>query len=148
MKTTVRLFALMVAVGFPFGYSTSEAARPTNVEIEFELGFTGPNSAEGTFVATGFVNDDGLAIETFVIHGPHADGTKVFQGQDGDIELLFTVRITFTSETTAVADGRFVVMGGTGAYTNLKGVGTTHVELDFVAGTIVCVYEGTLWFRP
>ena len=126
-------------------------AVPSPVTINLELFFTGANTAAGTFNISGIVNDNGTVAQEFTLNGqPNNPGTahgrKTLTGQDGEFDIRFQVRITPASPTTAVAEGRFVIMNGTGNYQGFHGVGTTYIEIDFVAGTLTGTYEGQAQF--
>ena len=71
-------------------------------------------------------------------------GTKTLRGGKGTIEILFIARITPTSELTSIAEGFFVVVGGTGEYEDLRASGRTSVTLDLSTGTVKGVYSGRI----
>jgi hypothetical protein len=123
---------------------------PEAVTINLNLTLTGPNTATGTFEISGITNDNGSVVQEFRIAGQGNSSTvhghKILTGQDGEFEIRFQAKITPTSPTTSVAEGRFVILNGSGSYTGFRGQGTTYIELDFVTGSLTGVYEGQAHF--
>jgi hypothetical protein len=73
-------------------------------------------------------------------------------GEAGTIILNFQAQLTWTSATAGYAEGRFVIVSGTGAYEKLHGVGDTYAELDLgcmgpeCPPNIVATYTGKARF--
>ena len=124
----------------------ASATKPQYANFEFDLLITGPNSAAGTFTATGAVNDYGPAHQVFwYTDDGNVQGIKTMEGQMGTITLKFTA----TPMPDGTAIGHFVVKNGTGAYENLHGQGDTFAALVFepVPG-IVGNYSGKVHIDP
>jgi hypothetical protein len=122
------------------------ATPPEPLTIEANLWLTGPDSAGGSFATDGLFADAGLASETFFVADGTIHGVKTLEGAEGTFTIHFQAQMTWTGPTTGVAEGRFVIVSGTGAYEKLHGVGETYAELDLEAGTIWALYTGTAHF--
>lgn len=130
--------------------ATALATPPEPLTIEAELWMTGPNSAAGIFSTSGLFDDYGYdfgdASEVFFIAADTIHGVKTLMGEYGTITLNFQAQLTWTSETTGFAEGRFVIVSGTGAYEKLHGVGETYAELDLATYHILATYTGKAHF--
>lgn len=117
--------------------SLSKNSPPTSIEITFDLIGTGPNSAEGTFYATGLITDNGNASQTFQLSPPdpmrakNVHGIKILEGANGTIKIKFNAKITVITPGLTEAKGNFVIIEGTGDYQHLHGTGSTFVSADF-----------------
>ncbi len=144
---TLLLACLMLALPAPV-----QATAPEPLTIEAELWLTGKNSAEGYFGTYGLFEDSGYASEVLFLADDTIHGTKTLVGEDGTITLKFQAQITWTGESTAKVNGRYVILSGTGAYENLHGVGEAHATLDLgcqgleCPPNIVAKYTGTAHF--
>lgn len=123
------------------------ATPPEPLTIEVTMWMTGEDSAAGICTMSGLFAASGPCTEVFFMADGTTHGIKTVAITERD---TFTVRyqaqITWTSETTAMALGRWVIVSGTGAYKKLHGVGTTEAYLDlttFPAPLITATYEGT-----
>jgi hypothetical protein len=125
------------------------ATPPEEVVFDFQFYFTGPYSAAGSFQAQGAIEDYGTGYEEFRYTDEDTlQGIKVLQGNQGTITLRFNLEIIPTGPTTARTDVHFVIQSGTGAYENIHGVGTGEAIVDFVAGTLVGSFSGTVHIDP
>ena len=122
------------------------ATSPEPLTIEAELWMTGENSAAGTFETSGLFADSGAASEAFFIADGTIHGVKTLVGAVGTITIRFQAQMTWTGPTTGVAEGRFVIVSGTGAYEKLHGVGETYAELDLATYHLWASYTGTAHF--
>ncbi len=117
--------------------SLSKNSPPEPIEITFDLIGTGPNSAEGTFSATGLITDDGNASQTFHLSPPdptrakNVHGIKILDCANGTIKIKFNAKITVIATGQTEAKGNFVIIEGTGDYQHLHGTGSTFVFADF-----------------
>lgn len=148
MKKSIRtLLLLVLAVLLSVSLTgVASATRPEAALFEFDLVITGPDSADGTFTASGAIDDYGPAHQVFwYTDDGNVQGIKTMEGQMGTITLKFTA----TPTPEGVAIGHFVVMGGTGAYENLHGQGDTYAALVFepIPG-IVGSYSGKVHIDP
>lgn len=150
MKTkasrVVVLVLVCVLLALP---ATALATRPEPLTIEAEMWMTGETSAAGYFWTSGLFSDGGAASEVFTVEADTIHGVKTLVGQLGTITLNFQARITWTGEYTSDANGRYVIVSGTGAYENLHGVGETYATLDLgcmgpdCPPNILAAYTGT-----
>jgi len=138
------LAVVLLALPFP-----AFATPPEEVVFTFEFYFTGPDSAAGDFAAEGAITDAGSGYEVFRYTDEGTlQGIKVLQGEDGDITLRFNLEIIPTGPTTARTDVHFVIQSGTGAYENIHGVGTGAADVDFVVGSLIGTFSGTVHIDP
>jgi hypothetical protein len=74
--------------------------------------------------------------------------TAVFVGANGTDSVFLTINGQFESEQgkscVLTSTGTYTVTGGTGAFANATGSGTTTTEIDQCAGTAVGTYTGTI----
>jgi hypothetical protein len=125
------------------------ATPPEEVVFDFEFYFTGPDSAAGSFCAEGAVEDCGSGYEVFRYTDEGTlQGIKVLEGSQGTITLRFNLEIIPTGPTTAETDVHFVIQSGTGDYENIHGVGTGAADIDFIAGSLIGTFSGTVHIDP
>ncbi len=127
------------------GHKKLPLSKPSDLTINLELNLTGPNTAEGTFDMSGAANDDGTVYEEFRItpgKSGTAHGHKTLYTENGHFEISFQVRLTPTSPTTTIAEGRFNITNGSDSYEGFHGNGDTYLEIDFAAGTLSGTYSG------
>ena len=148
MKTKISiLLVALVLNSLLLTVPTSALATPPEpLTITADLWLTGENSAAGTFNASGLLTDTGQAWQEFSIIDNTVHGVKTLVGAEGSITIRFQAQITWTSATTSIAEGRFVIISGTGAYEKLHGVGETYAELDLAAYQIRATYTGNAHF--
>lgn len=138
---TLMLACIILALPVPV-----QATTPEPLVITAELWMTGENSATGFFSTSGLFSDAGPASEVFKIAGTTIHGVKTLNGAEGTITLKFQAQMTWTSSTTGFAEGRFVIISGTGAYEKLHGDGQTYAEIDLSIYQITATYTGTAHF--
>ena len=130
--------------------ATALATPPESLTIEAQMWMTGPDSAAGIFWTSGLFNDYGYdfgdASEVFFIAADTIHGTKTLVGEHGTITVNFQAQLTWTDPRTGVAEGRWVIVSGTGAYEKLHGVGETYAELDLATYTLWASYTGKAHF--
>jgi hypothetical protein len=125
------------------------ATPPEDVVFDFVFYFTGPDSAAGEFWAGGAIEDSGTGYEVFRYTDEGTlQGIKVLEGSQGTITLRFNLEIIPTGPTTARTDVHFVIQSGTGAYENIHGVGTGAADVDFIAGSLIGAFSGTVHIDP
>lgn len=123
------------------------ATPPEPLIIKADLSMTGPDSAAGTFTTSGLFVDAGAASEVFFIDEDTIHGVKTLVGAEGTFTIHFQAQLTWTGPTTGIAEGRFVIVSGTGAYEKLHGVGETYAALNLAASpNIVATYTGKAHF--
>ena len=118
------------------------ASKPEEVVFTFDLVITVPDAAaEGSFVATGAIEDSGTVDETFRWTDEGIlQGTMILTGAKGTITLRFHLELLPIIGPPPVVPtvGRFVVVSGTGAYENIHGVGTAE-SMVYVAEDPVAI---------
>jgi hypothetical protein len=139
ISTIIVLTLTVILLAFP---APVQATPPEPLNIEANLYLTGEDSASGSFEITGLITDAGTAFEVFFIADDTIHGVKTMVGSMGTIIIHFQARLTWTSLTTGVAEGSYVIVSGTGAYEKLHAVGETYAELDLVTGNILASYTG------
>lgn len=131
MKTRVSVTRALVLVCALLALPAPALATPPEpLTIDALMWMTGETTAAGAFWTSGLFGDGGYASEEFFIADGTIHGVKTLEGQAGTIVLRFQARITWTSETTGYAEGRFTVVSATGAYGKLHAVGETYATLD------------------
>jgi hypothetical protein len=142
MKIRVSIIMMFVLGCILLAFPTPAAATPPkSLTINVDMWVTGENSAEGAFIMNGLVTDAGDVTEIFFLADDTSHGVKTLVGQQGTITINYQVRLTWTPDT-GIAEGRFVIVGGTGAYAKLHGVGTTNATLDLKTGHLLASYTG------
>jgi hypothetical protein len=141
--------ALFLGIALVALTSPAAATPPEPVTITIDQHLTGPNTAAGTWTAAGAFSDSGDYAETFRLAPSGAiQGTKTLTSLKGTITLRAVGVLEFTGPTTAVIQGRWVVLSGTGEYTHLHGRGPLTVYVDFATGTALAIHEGAAHFTP
>lgn len=151
MKKLTHLVSIVTILGAVLLALPSQvlATAPEAVVFDLELEFTGPLSAAGSFDAEGAIDDAGTVSETLRFTDEGAvQGVKVFVGGQGTITMRFNAELIPIDATTLRAEAHWVIESGTGAYENLRGVGTGEVILDQAAGTIVGPFSGAVHVDP
>jgi hypothetical protein len=143
-KSVSVLVILVVAISLVALPAQVCATKPEDVVLTMDLDITGPGSAEGTFTATGAINDSGSVYEVFRWTDEGSlQGTMVLTGADGTITLRFNLSVTATG-----TEGHIVIKSGTGAYEYIHGVGTGGALVDPVAATIDAEFYGQVHIDP
>lgn len=125
----------------------ADANRGEAVRIEMVGQLTGPNTIEGTWTATGALDDAGTYSETFEILGERITGTKLLVGRAGTITLKAQGEILWLSACTATfAGGNWRLLDGTGTYERVTGNGhpvtTPESSGDVCTGLVRIVHVG------
>ncbi|NJD59723.1 MAG: hypothetical protein FIA98_10030 [Anaerolineae bacterium] len=143
MKIRITLIALFIAGCIFLAFPKSAAATPPDtLTIDVDMWVTGENSAAGTFTISGVVADSGVATETFFMADDTSHGVKTLVSAQGTITIKYQVQLTWTPDM-GIAQGRYTIINGTGAYARLHGVGTTYATLDLSTGHLLANYTGT-----
>lgn len=137
VTTALVLAGLLLMLPAPVG-----ATPPQPLKITVDMWMTGEDSAAGTFEASGLFADSGTCSEVFFIAGDTTHGVKTLVGAAGTITIRYQARLKWTP-TTGIAEGRWVIVAGTGAYEKLHGIGDTYAELDLATYTLWATYTGT-----
>ena len=123
------------------------ATQPQATTFALDGHFTGPNTIEGTWTATGVVNDAGSYTETFWFAGETVHVEKLLTGSRGTIILRVNTVVEWISPCTAIfRAGAWQIAGQTGTYERLTGGGTPAAEAagygDVCTGEIHLLHEG------
>jgi hypothetical protein len=117
--------------------------------IGFELHFAGPDTTQGTFVASGAVRDSGHSTvqQLSLVPFGHKDrarlsGEQTFAGAQGEIVTRFRGIAHDVSEPHQWGEGRFEIVSGTGAYAGMKGNGRFTIVVDAAANTLIGTEQG------
>jgi hypothetical protein len=147
MKRTI---SSVLFLGVLMAVTTPAAATPPEpVTLTIDQHLTGPNTAAGTWTASGAISDSGDYAETFRLARSGAiQGTKTLTSLKGTIIIRAVGVLEFTGATTAVIHGHWVVLSGTGDYTHLHSQGPLTVYVDFATGTGLAIHEGRAHFSP
>src|SRR6185312_14352267 len=118
-----------------------------SIRIDLNGVVTGPDSFQGTFVASGVVNDSGTYAGTFRFAGSTLHVVKTLVGTNGTITLRSEAVVVTTSQTAiSFKAGSWAVVSGTGAYAGLHAVGTpaaaSGASADLATGAIRETHEG------
>ena len=119
------------------------ATPPDPVVIDLDLHFTSPTTTAGTFASTGAVDAAGTASQTLRFSDSTVHGVQTMTSPEGTITIRFQSINTATGPATFDTAGRWVIVGGTGAYADLHGTGSGSGEVDLAAGTLVLTYTGS-----
>lgn len=131
------------------GVVASASSVDTKLQIGFSLQLTGPDSAAGSFVASGAIRDSGTAAVTNLMLTPQGNqddarltGRQTFVGQNGSITTTFQGFAGPVTDVHEAGKGTFDIVGGTGAYAEIKGHGTFLVVVDLSANQIIGTEDG------
>src|SRR5262245_5812834 len=151
----MKRFSLVAAAGAvallaPLGAAASAQAAasvPFTIDEQVTLGPDGLPVLQ-TFTATGPLCPEGKYVDTIQAgpgpgRGPDHSGQftlilrSVYTCEDGSgtFNALKELIVTFTGPDTASAIGPIQLLGGTGAFTDLRGHGVDTGSIDFAAGT-------------
>ena len=125
----------------------AQATKPQAQAFELIGNLSGPTTEEGTWTATGFVDDAGTYTGTFRFAGDSIHVEKVLVGSRGTIVLRVQTVVVWLSECTATFKaGSWQIVDGTGAYERLTGGGTPATEPgsfgDICTGEIQITHAG------
>ena len=143
-KFTLSLAAIAVLALSVFTLPSSQASAPNPklFSLSWELDITSTTSAQGTFEATGAIEDSGPMTEEFKFFPdpsmPFAMiGDMTLAGANGDINARFGAFIHDNGSGVLLAFGIFFVSSGTGAYEELEAIGGSISEIDLTNLTII-----------
>ena len=148
-KSIVVIAALAVAVLFALAQIASAG---TPVSTAFTTTEASIGAGHGTFSASGAVADSGTFTADLVAFGAGRSpmvGTGhylvVFNGEKDSLTLRAQVVFRPTADPLVFEDvGRWVIVGGSGAYAGLHGEGTLAGVVDFRAGTATSTWQGVV----
>jgi hypothetical protein len=152
MKAQLSTIAVAIAALAVVAVAPSAATAPQPIRIDLNGVITGPDSFQGSFVASGVVSDSGPYAGTFRFAGRTLHVVKTLIGTKGTITLRSVAVVVPTSPTTITFKaGNWKVVSGTGLYADLQAVGTPAAasggSADLATGAIRETHEGTAFFR-
>jgi hypothetical protein len=127
----------------------SSAAGGKAIMFSERMQLTGPDTQAGSWVGAGALSDAGSATASFTLvpEGNYGKltGTHILNGSAGTITIETAARVRpFPPEERAMVEGRWKIVGGTGAYARLHGQGKVYATGDFTTGEITIVRDGTV----
>jgi hypothetical protein len=145
-KTIGCLLALLILASDGSSAANSAGSGPQAITIVQHSGLSGPN----TFVATGAVNDLGAVVLDSVLATAlpapvvgTAHYIRTYYGAAGTFTVQMQTLLTPTDVPWLWAEtGHWVIIEGTGAYAGLQGAGEESGIRDFLAQTLVAVFDG------
>lgn len=144
----VAVAAAATAAAVPLAAS-GDSTRP--LYLGMSLHFTGANTSEGAFVASGAVADSGTADVSDLTIAPagtgdtgRLSGTETYSGQQGRIVTSFQGVAFPLSSPHEVGIGRFDIVSGTGAYAGVTGRGTFEIVVDATTNQLIGTEIGLL----
>ena len=146
-RLNVALAALLLGV-VAIVVPASSAPGGKAVMFSERMQLTGPSTQAGSWVGAGALSDAGSATASFTLvpEGNHGKltGTHVLNSSSGTISIETNARVRpFPPEERAMVEGRWQIVGGTGAYARLHGQGKVYATGDFTTGEITIVRDGT-----
>ena len=160
MRRLILLAAVAALFLVTLPVASAVAAPPERVDFVGDAFFAGPNAGTGNFIATGPARDSGAICESgdtadlftnthTTPKGVNLKILKEFTCDDGTGTFQVKLQVQIPSEQLSTF--RWVVVGGTGDYEDLKGNGSGFAVAwlpsgsDFsTANGVVDVYEGKL----
>lgn len=130
--------------------SPEEAMRmkkPVTVDLNISAFFNGPSTTAGTFTSTGFLNTTGTTAETVTLTSQTFHGQTVFTDANGSFTAIINGQWSMTSPTTALGQGNWNIINGTGDYAQLKGNGQLSFTVDFVTGAVNDQWTGSMHIK-
>jgi hypothetical protein len=115
---TLPVAAALLVAAVPAG-----AERPRAIAIRTIGTITGPTTAEGSWTATGAIEDAGTYTETYEIVDGKITAQKVLVGSRGTIVLEGRGTVVFDGCEASFSGGKWRIADGTGAYEKLRGGG-------------------------
>jgi hypothetical protein len=110
--------------------------KPVDVSLSINAFFTGPSTTAGTFTSTGFLNTSGTTAETVTLTSQTFHGQTVFTDAEGSFTAILNGQWSMTSPSTALGQGNWNIINGSGAYALLKGNGQLSFTVDFATGAV------------
>ena len=113
------------------------AGAPRNTVLKYYAVFTGPNTIEGEWTASGAIKDSGTCSLSFEFVDDSAVATKTLTGRKGRIVVETRgVVVRDDAQGTGSLVGTWRVLSATGRYRGMTGSGVSTVFADFVSGEL------------
>ena len=141
--------AVALAALVPLAASGSPHQR---LYLGMNLQFKTATTTEGTFVASGAVEDDGTAAVDHLALVPignsdtaQLSGDETFTGSGGTITTHFDgIAFPLSHPQHQVGKGRFEILSGTDSYAGLRGQGTFLIVVDPTSDELVGTVEASV----
>jgi len=147
-RTTIACLLAAVVAAFSIVPLAASAERDQRLVMSIRVDFTSATQAVGTFAACCAVNDSGSAQADVTSFIPKANNTASFEatetltGSKGDITLALRGTTGPLDSPIHIARGQWKVIGGTGAYVDLRGHGTFKAVTDQTTGALTAINQG------
>jgi hypothetical protein len=122
--------------------------REQQLAIGVRVDFTSSTHATGTFAACCVVTDSGSAQADVTSFTPKPNNTATFEatetlaGSKGDIILALRGTTGPLDSAVHIARGQWTIVGGTGAYADLRGRGSFTAVTDQATGALTAINKG------
>ena len=126
----------------------ASADRDEELVIGVRVDFVSSSHADGTFVACCAVNDSGAAQADVTSFTPRRndraefEAVETFNGSKGTFRLALRGTTGPLSSPRHIARGRWRVIDGTGAYSDLEGHGRFTAASDQRTGELTAINKG------
>ncbi len=147
-RLTIACLLAAVVAAFSIAPLAASAERDRQLVAGVRLDFTSSTHAEGTFAVCCVITDSGAARADVTAFTPQPNNRATFEatetlvGSKGDIVLALQGTTGPLDSDVHVARGRWKVVGGTGAYEDLRGRGSFTAVTDQTTGALTAVNEG------
>jgi hypothetical protein len=149
-KKRIMIVCMLAAVVAAFSIVplAASAERDQRLVMGIRVDFTSATQAVGTFAACCAVTDSGSARANVTSFTPKANNTASFEatetlaGSKGDITLALRGTTGPLDSPIHIARGKWKVIGGTGAYVDLRGHGTFTAVTDQTTGALTAINKG------
>jgi hypothetical protein len=147
-RTMIVCLLAAVVAAFSIVPLAASAERDQRLVMGIRVDFTSATHAVGTFAACCAVNDSGSAQADVTSFIPKANNTASFEatetlaGSKGDITLALRGTTGPLDSPNHIARGKWKVVGGTGAYVDVRGHGTFTAVTNQATGALTAVNQG------
>ncbi len=148
-RSLLLLSVLIGAVAVAVSALGASAARADRLYIGTSLHLTGPDTAAGTFVMSGALEDAGTSqVERLSLlpigstNMARLSGDQTFVGAKGTIVTHFEGKAFPLSSPHSVGQGRVEIVSGTGAYAGLRGNAKFLIVVDAGSNQLIGTLEG------
>ncbi len=150
MKRRLLLLVVLIgAVAVCFSVLGATASSDDRLYIGTSLHLTGPDTAAGTFVMSGVLEDAGTSHVAHLSLIPigntdtaRLSGDQTFVGAEGTILTHFEGRAFPLSSPHSVGEGRVEIVSGTGAYVGVRGHAKFLIVVDAGSNQLIGTLEG------
>jgi hypothetical protein len=147
-RVTIACLLAAIAVTFSIVPLAASQNRDQQLAIGVRVDFATSTHAVGTFAACCVVNDSGSAQADVISVTPKPNNTAAFEaietlaGSKGDITLALRGTTGPLDSDVHIARGAWKIVGGTGAYADLRGRGTFTAVTDQLTGALTAINRG------